>query len=49
MVGMGFTPVESNALIGCCDVNYDDLKNCDVHCKYILASGSIGISGHVKV
>jgi hypothetical protein len=22
----------------CCDVNYDDLKNCDVHCKYLVAS-----------
>jgi hypothetical protein len=22
----------------CCDVNYDDLKNCDVHCKYREAS-----------
>ena len=22
----------------CCDVNYDDLKNYDVHCKYIIAS-----------
>jgi hypothetical protein len=22
----------------CCDVNCDDLKNCDVHCKYLVAS-----------
>jgi hypothetical protein len=22
----------------CCDVNYNDLKNCDVHCKYLVAS-----------
>jgi hypothetical protein len=22
----------------CCDVNYDDLKNCDVHCKCLVAS-----------
>jgi hypothetical protein len=22
----------------CCDVNYDYLKNCDVHCKYLVAS-----------
>ena len=22
----------------CCDMNYDDLKNCDVHCKYLVAS-----------
>jgi hypothetical protein len=22
----------------CCDVNYNDLKNSDVHCKYLVAS-----------
>ncbi len=22
----------------CCDVNYDNLKRCDVHCSYLVAS-----------
>ena len=34
-----FIQVESNALIDAVmAVNHDDLKNCDVHCKYLVAS-----------